>query len=783
MKINCPINALLCFMILFTSLGSMGQDAKVDSLWNAYREAKSDSTRAIAMVKVAKGLITSNPDSAVVLFGKADSIITSMSSVDERFRLTYADLLRTAGLHFRETSEYSKSIEMYQKALNIYNIIDNAFGVSQCYQNLGNVYFNMGSFDFALKHYYKALEYFNSNKNSIGIADCYNNIGSVLKEMESYDKAMEYHTLSRDIFEGLLTKTDGNSVEVIKRGLSYSYNNIGIIHWYNDNFEQAFKNYEKSLELKQALNDLNGVAQGYNNIAILYASQDKFDKGIEYFQRGLDVYLSTGNRIGQASVYGNLAYLNLLFSKSTVNNSEKNQFLGKALKNALKAFEIAKSISSAIYISESAGYLKEIYEELGNTSKALMYANELLIVRQEIFSTEKTNALAQMTTRYEVEKNQLQLESMIKEKEFFKKRIVNQRAQIFMSVGIIVILIVFLIVLLLYFRQKRNANRALAEQNEEILQQKEEISVQLEELEDKQGKLEVSKKEIENLYLIAIDQKEILEKQKTKIDDSIRYAHFIQSAMLPDLDITFVNRSWGIQSYFIMFRPKDVVSGDFYWATRINDWIVVSVVDCTGHGVPGAFMSMLGISYLNEIVLSGDVTKPSRILSKLRSYIIGALKQKGEWGSQRDGMDMSIISLNTKTKQCFWAGANSPLWIVRTDQLKGKPHAIPEIEEIKPNPFPVAVHIFMGEFVDHEVLLNTGDRLYMFSDGFPDQFGGPNGKKFNMFKAFKKLIAQTSVLPMKEQGKALEDTFDRWVDSDGVKYEQTDDVTVLGIMV
>jgi tetratricopeptide (TPR) repeat protein len=783
MKISCQINALLCFLILFASLGSIGQDAKVDSLWNTYREAKSDSTRALAMVKVAKGLIASNPDSAMVLFGKADSIIESMSSANGGFKLTYADLLRASGLHFRETSEYSKSIEMYQKALNIYNSIDNAFGASQCYQNLGNVYFNMGSFDFALKHYYKALQHFNNNKNSIGIADCYNNIGSVLKEMESYDKAMEYHILSRDIFEELLAKPDGNSVEVIKRGLSYSYNNIGIIHWYNDNFEQAFKNYKKSLELKQALNDLNGVAQGYNNIAILYASQEKFEKGIEYFQRGLDLYLNKGNRIGQASVYGNIAYLNLLISKSAVNNSDKNQYLGKALKIALKAFEIAKSISSAIYISESAGYLKEIYEELGNTSKALMYANELLIVRQEIFSNEKTNALAQMTTRYEVEKKQLQLESMIKEKEFFKKRIVNQRAQIFMSIGIIVILSVFLIVLLMYFRQKRKANQALAEQNEEILQQKEEISTQLDELEDKQNKLEVSKKEIENLYLIAIDQKEILEKQKTKIDDSIRYAHFIQSAMLPDLDITFVNRSWGIQSYFIMFRPKDVVSGDFYWATRINDWIIVSVVDCTGHGVPGAFMSMLGISYLNEIVLSGDVTKPSRILSKLRSYIIGALKQKGEWGSQRDGMDMSIVSLNTKTKQCFWAGANSPLWIVRSDQLKGKSHAIPEIEEIKPNPFPVAVHIFMGEFVDHEVLLNAGDRLYMFSDGFPDQFGGPNGKKFNMHKAFKKLIAQTSILPMKEQGKALEDTFDRWVDNDGVKYEQTDDVTVLGIMV
>lgn len=783
MKTDYPFSLLLSLLMFFTSLVSIGQDTKSDSLWSVYREAKSDSARAFAMANVAKGTIISNPDSAMVLFGKADSIVESINSVSTDFAIKYATLLRGAGSQFREISAYSKSIEMYRKAHEVYSSIDNVFGISQCNLNLGNAYFNMGSFDSALKHYYKALEYFNSSKSSMGIADCYNNIGSVLKEMESYDKAMEYHILSRDIYEGLLAKPGENSVEAIKGGLSYTYNNIGIIHWYKDSYEQALENYQKSLELKQALNDSNGVAQAYNNIAILYASQDSFEKGIEYFQKGLDVYLSTGNRIGQASVYANIAYLNLLVSRLAISDSERKQYLNRALTNAQQAFEIAKSISSTTYISLSAEYLKDIYEELGNTSKALAFANELLIVRSEIFSNEKANALAQMTTRYEVEKNQLRLEGMMKEKAYYKKTIVTQKVLIFMSVGIIAMLIVFLIVLLMYFKQKRRANQVLAERNNEVLQQKEEISAQLDELEDKQGKLKASKEEIEKLYHIAIEHKETLEKQKIKIDDSIRYAYFIQSAILPDLDVAFVNQSWGTQSYFVMFRPKDVVSGDFYWATRINDWLILSVVDCTGHGVPGALMSMLGISYLNEIVPSGDVTKPSKILSKLRSYIIGALKQKDEWESQRDGMDMSIVSLNTKTKQCFWAGANSPLWIVRADQLKGKPHAIPEVEEIKPNPFPVAVHVFMGEFTNHEVMLNSGDKLYMFSDGFPDQFGGSKGKKYNMYKAFKKLIAQTSILPMKEQGRALEDTFDNWVDCDGINYEQIDDVTVLGIMV
>lgn len=748
MKANYQLSLLLSFLMLFVSANSIGQHSKIDSPWNTYREAKSDSARAIAMVSVAKQMITINSDTATLLLAEADSIVKSMGQVTPGFALNYADLLRRTGLDFHRESEYSKSIECNLKAIDIYGSINNALGLSQCNQNLGNTFFKMGNFDTALKYYYTALEYFDATNNTLGIADCYNNIGSVLKEMESYDKAMEHHILSQGLLENLLVNPDGNAIEVIKKGLSNTHNNIGIIHWYKQDYDQALKSYKKSLGIKQTLNDLNGVAQAYKNIAILYATQGIFEKGVEYFQQGLDIYLSTGNKTGLTSVHANIAYLNLLLAQSAASDSLKNSYLTKALTNAQHAFEIAKSISSATYIGTSAGYLKDIYEALGDTGNALRYANELLAIQKDIFSQEKANALAHMTTRYEAEKNMLQLESMTKEKEFFKKRTLTQQALLYMSIGIIAMLSVFLFVLLKYFKQKRKTNEALAERNEEI-----------------------------------IKQKDALEKQKTKIDDSIFYAKFIQSAMLPDLDTIFVNRSWGAHSYFILYKPKDVVSGDFYWATRINDWIVFSVVDCTGHGVPGALMSMLGISIMNEIVVSDDFTNPSRILTKLRSYVIDALKQKKGWNSQRDGMDMSILSLNTKTKQCFWAGANNPLWIVRANTKKEKTNAIPTIEEIKPDPFPVAIHMFMGEFTNHEIDLYSGDRLYMFSDGFLDQFGGPNGKKFNMHKAFNELIAKTSDLPIKEQGKVLEETFDNWITCDGAKFEQTDDVTVLGITV
>ncbi len=156
-------------------------------------------------------------------------------------------------------------------------------------------------------------------------------------------------------------------------------------------------------------------------------------------------------------------------------------------------------------------------------------------------------------------------------------------------------------------------------------------------------------------------------------------------------------------------------------------------------------MSMLGVSFLNEIVRKKEVTNVATVLNNLRSSIIEALKQTGEQGEQKDGMDMSIVAINTKSNQCQWAGANNPLWIIRNTALKKENENIADIVEvIKPNKMPVAVHVFMDEFTNHDIQLNKGDRLYLFSDGYPDQFGGPDGKKFKS-KAFKKLIAEIDI--------------------------------------
>lgn len=773
---------LLIIPICFISIDSNPQ-SKSDSLWALQNQLKSDSAKAKVLLELGDFYQKENPDTAIFFYTQGIDLLSSFDNISKTLLLDKALALRNLGLIHRRKSSFSTAIDYQNQAITILEELGDTIKISQCYQNIGNVYFSLGNFDLALESYFTALNSFEKYDDQIGIADCYNNIGSVHKELGSYDKAIEFHIKSMDLFISLLNGSDTSNLIHIKRGLSYSYNNLGVAYWHMSDNDKAITNYKKSLEIKEQLADLNGMAQCFNNIAIVYASNGNYKDGIDYFQKSLEVYQKMNNLNGLAMVNGNISYLNILLSDASSGEVAKNKYLKEAIAFGNKAYEISLNIGALPMQIEAVNYLKDAYTKMGNDGKALEYANIYISLQSEIFSKEKADALAESTTKYEAEKRQLQIDNMAKEKVIFEKTIYEQRVIIIFSVVMLVVLLLFTLMLMKFFQQKKEANILLAERNEEILQQKEEITTQLDELEDQRDKLESSKKEVEKLYHVALEQKETLERQKNKIDDSIRYAHFIQSAVLPDLDIALVSRAMGTQSYFIMFRPKDVVSGDFYWATRIDDWQIVTIADCTGHGVPGAFMSMLGISFLNEIVLTGDIIDPAKILSKLRSYIIGALNQKDEWGSQRDGMDMSIISLNTKTKKCFWAGANSPLWVVRANQIKKDPDLLPQVEEYKPNPIPVSVHAFMGEFTNHEIQLNAGDRLYMFSDGYSDQFGGPNGKKFNMHKAFRKLISQTSILPIKEQGKALESTFDKWVSPGNTNYEQIDDVTVLGMMV
>jgi serine phosphatase RsbU (regulator of sigma subunit)/ligand-binding sensor domain-containing protein len=263
------------------------------------------------------------------------------------------------------------------------------------------------------------------------------------------------------------------------------------------------------------------------------------------------------------------------------------------------------------------------------------------------------------------------------------------------------------------------------------------------------------KDEIENKNIV-------LEYQKKEIEDSIRYARRIQSAVIPSEE-DCINL---LHECFVFFRPLNIVSGDFYWIGQVENKIIFTAADCTGHGVPGAIMSMLGVAFLNEIVTKDHVTEPGSILNHLRNKVIEALQQHGVSGEARDGMDIAIICLDKQQMKLQYAGAYNPLVLIRNN----------EIIETRGDKMPVGIYENMIPFKGHEIAIEKGDVLYMASDGYEDQFGGAEGKKFKA-KNFKEMLLEIHNYPMKEQKAIVERRFDEWKGD----LSQIDDIVVTGI--
>jgi serine phosphatase RsbU (regulator of sigma subunit) len=297
----------------------------------------------------------------------------------------------------------------------------------------------------------------------------------------------------------------------------------------------------------------------------------------------------------------------------------------------------------------------------------------------------------------------------------------------------------------------------LAEQKEQISEKNEELNQLVEEV---------------------TTQKDIVEEINNEISQSIDYATRLQESILPETNLL----EEYLSDYFVLFKPKDKVSGDFYWWTHIEGHTVITAADCTGHGVPGAFMSMLGVSFLREIVMKEYITHPGVILRKLRKEIIKALRQKRETGGQKDGMDMAIVSINNETNLLQFSGANNPLYIITNNARKltgfETLQGFDGFYEIKPDKMPIAIYEKMDNFTTPEIQLEKGDQLYMFSDGFADQFGGPMGKKFK-YKPFKQMLLDNANKTMSDQKNMLNTVFEEWKSG----LEQIDDVVILGIKI
>ena len=556
----------------------------------------------------------------------------------------------------------------------------------------------------------------------------------------------------------------------------------------SQNTDSVLFYYKKSLELFTQIGHQRGIAVIYNNIAGIYLEQEEADKAIEYYQKAFQIRNKLGDQNGQAIILNNLG-----------NCYKQKKIYSIAIQYLNKSLNISQKISRTDMIIDNYENLSNCYSDKGDYKQALHYKNLYITFKDSLFNDNNSRIITEMQTKYETEKKEKEIELLNKDKLLNETEIRKQT--LLRNSFIIGFALLLILAYLLYTRYKikRKANEELTLKNQLISQQKEEISAQRDEILLKNEVLQQANEEITTQRDEIDLQKKIIEEKNHEVMDSIHYALRIQNAVIPDetiLQITFAD-------YFILFKPKDIVSGDFFWFAKRKQWILFAVADCTGHGVPGAFMSMLGISFLNEIVARHEVQTAADALNELRNGIIKALKQNISIGNNnskqpsiiRDGMDIAFCALNTETLELHFAGANNPLWIIKFEDLKMNQfenemslsnfqinQSSNNIFEIKGDKQPIGIHEKMNPFTNNKIQLKKGDILYLMSDGFQDQFGGLSGKKF-MTKKLKTLLSDISTKPLKEQYSILEKKLFDWQNINDQKYQQTDDITVMGIKI
>jgi serine phosphatase RsbU (regulator of sigma subunit)/Tfp pilus assembly protein PilF len=556
--------------------------------------------------------------------------------------------------------------------------------------------------------------------------------------------------------------------------------------WETGQNEQALENFKKAIELNKKLNNQNALQVIYNNIGMIYTDIEQFDKALDYFQKSLEIKKKTGQKNEICSQLINIS--------SALSNLGKYQEANKKLEEALSMALELKDLKLA---SSCYGSLAENYKKIGNTEKSFEYFNlyssidkQVRQKREEDMQKRTESAVAEnivkdreLQSKSEIlvktsdslkeigainQQKQLEINLLNKEKEIDeikkKEMIALHRNEVQLRNSLMVGLVLVLIIAILIFislRHKKNVMKRLSLQNEEIQKRNEEIEKRNTEINFQRKLVEDTSQQLEKM----LDK---VYETNLKMSDSINYAEKIQKAILPNRDKF---KEYFSES-FIFWKPRDVVSGDFYWFSEIKtsaeDVLIISAVDCTGHGVPGAFMSMIGVSLLKEIA-GKLVIDSDKILTELNMEIRKALHQ--DTTNNKDGMDMSLCVYKKKSQIVEFSGATNSLIYISDNKLYA----------IKGDKYPIGgfLNSIGHQYTKHLIKIEKPTYFYLYSDGYVDQFGGPDKRKF-MTNQFRDLLLKIHLNPMDEQKKILDQTIENWK---GKKNNQIDDMLIIGFKI
>lgn len=708
----------LIFLIVFSPAFGQKKE-RPDSLLSLIKTSTDDSIVAHTCNKIAFFYIHSHPDSAA----KYLTISRKIASQKKLIKALSYNYTLTGNLNYWD-GKTDTAFYYYTKAFETDNAIGDSSSLISDRMHLSKIYSSKGDIDKALENLFAGLEIAKKIGDSKQEGDCLFALAVLYDRQDLPEKAIKFCE---------------NAVEIQKRigdsaGMAYSYHRMGLAYEGLKKYDKALEKLQASFEIRKKLKAVAQYGASLNGIGLVYMDKKEYQKALKNFYDAYKYWSEANDKEGIVIATGNLGEISLRMG------DEEN-----ALKYLLESYQRADEIHSLSFQKGSARAIAGIYYKQGKYKLAYDFFSKYSNLRDTLFSDENADRIAQMQSKYESEQKEQKIklltqEGLLQQSEITKKKLILN------AISIAVILLVVLIVMSFRnIRQKQKANQQLQSAYSEIEHKNEHL-------------IEVYKELELNRDAVAGKNKEIT--------DSIKYAKRLQEAILPGND--FVTKLF--PDSFVLYKPKDIVSGDFYWFEHWGNKKLFAAVDCTGHGVPGAFMSIVGYNQLNQAVNESGLSKPNLILNALNKGVTRALKQSIEGSTVKDGMDIALCAYDESTGMLEYAGAYNSLWMIRGGQLT----------EVKADKKPIGV--FIGEelkpFHNYEIKVEKGDCVYVFTDGYADQFGGEKGKKFK-YKPLQQLLIENHHLSMQEQNKLLDDTIESWRGS----LEQVDDILIIGIRI
>jgi tetratricopeptide (TPR) repeat protein len=614
-------------------------------------------------------------------------------------------LLHLLSQGYYHLARYEQSVDQLLKATEIQRSINDTAGLVDFYNKISTIKRKLGNFQEAIEFNSMALRLNEKTGNIKGEAESYSALGGIYYYMSDNENAIKYFRLALGLFEKL---GDISRIAALN-------NNIGSVFNETGELQQALNYYKRSLEYYKTLKSEYAQAILSDNIGLAYSGLNQSGKALIYFQEALKLQEKNGNKDGYAHCLVNVAGLYKNMGEFNLSLETYNKALALAVELNLGNEELQ------IYQG-----LSELYEKMEKYKEALNYYKLYQQTNDTLLSIESREQLNELQTKLDLKERENKIILLSKENELANTQVQKQRL---VMVGVIIISVMAFVLLFIVYRAlqfSRVAKARLQEQNRQITEQRNEIQI-----------------------------------KNKQLTDSINYASRVQDA----LNVPLEGLSNYVADYFLISKPQNIVSGDFYWFRYTNNHLFVCLADCTGHGVPGAFMSMLGRTLLNEVIGSPSLLSTNEILEQLRLKVKSSLHQSTMQGNT-DGMDMALCRINTLTLEVEYSGAFQSVFIIENNK------AI----ELKADKMPVALSRKEAPFTVHKFTLDKGSTIYFSSDGFYDQFGGKQNDKITK-PLFKELLEKIIDKPMSQQKWELESFFDAWKN----KMEQTDDVMVLGI--